>query len=401
MPGQQNMIVSSLFQSLILTMFETDLMKWIPFRITLWQRRFSLFLAGLFATVCWTTWTAVPITAQDIIQSPFCIARDESVTDGVQGRSYGDPHINTYDQLHYSFQTLGEYVLSQSQDGAFVVQARQGSVGDRDNLSLNTAVAMGVCGHRVGFYIQTAPDGRSPLWIDGVPTPRTGNAIPLPAGGEVQFIGEDVAVIWPSGDQVRVHPISVSGEEFLNIMTTLGRDHARQVEGLLGNFNGNPDDDLMSRGGTVIPAESSYSVATNTLAGILPSVIPVRQVEDAYFDNLYRQFGDSWRVRPDESLFDYGPGQSTATFTDPSFPREVFTLNAVAPETLENAVNTCEEAGVEESQMDGCVFDVAATGEPSFANAALAAVGDVVVQELTDRLLDEVRDVIPIPRFPF
>jgi hypothetical protein len=253
----------------------------------------------------------------------------------------------------------------------------------------------------VGIYIQNAPDGRSPLWIDGVPAPRTGDALPLPAGGEVQFIGEDYAIIWPSGDQVRVHPISVGGDDFINIMVTLDRSKIRLVSGLLGNFNGNPDDDLMSRGGSVLPAQSTYSVATDTLAGILPAVIPVRRVEDAYFDNLYRQFGDSWRVRVNESLFDYGPGQSTATFSDPNFPREVFTLNAVPPADIEEAVATCEEAGVEADQMDGCVFDVAATGEPNFANAALSAVGEVVVQELTDRLLDEVRDVVPIPRFPF
>jgi hypothetical protein len=363
-----------------------------------WHRHVGLLLAGLLAVVSWST---LPAPAQEFDQSSFCVASNAPLDDSVQGRSYGDPHINTYDQLHYSFQTLGEYVLSQSQDGAFVVQARQGRVGDSRSLSLNTAVAVGVCGHRVGIYIQNAPDGRSPLWIDGVPAPRAGNALPLPAGGEVQFIGEDYAIIWPSGDQVRVHPISVGGDEFFNIMVTLNRRHLGQMTGLLGNFNRSSDDDLMSRGGTVIPAQSSYSVATDTLAGILPAAIPVRRVEDAYFDNLYRQFGDSWRVRPDETLFDYGPGQSTATFSDPSFPRDVFTLNAVPPADLEDAVATCEAAGVNEDQMDGCVFDVAATGEPSFANAALAAVGDVVVQELTDRLLDEVRDVIPIPGLPF
>ena len=373
-------------------------MTLIAIRLNRWQRRLGLLFAGLFAVVSWTT---IPTPAQDFDQSPFCVASDTPLAENVQGRSYGDPHINTYDGLHYSFQTLGEYVLSQSQDNAFVVQTRQGRVGDSTSLSLNTAVAVGVCGHRVSLYIQNAPDGRSPLWIDGIPSPRTGGALPIPDGGEVQFIGEDYAIIWPSGDQVRVHPISVGGDEFFNVMVTLSPERTRQMAGLLGNFNRNSDDDLMSRGGTVIPAQSSYSVATDTLAGVLPAVIPVRRVEDAYFDNLYRQFGDSWRVRPEESLFEYGPGQSTATFSNPNFPQEVFTLNAVPPADLENAVATCEEAGVDEDQMDGCVFDVAATGEPSFANAALSAVGEVVVQELTDRLLDEVRDVIPIPGFPF
>jgi hypothetical protein len=171
--------------------------------------------------------------------------------------------------------------------------------------------------------------------------------------------------------------------------------------GLLGNFNRNAEDDLMGRDGTVVPAQSTYSVATNALGRVLPAVIPVRDVEDAYFDNLYRQFGDSWRIRQSESLFDYRPGQSTVTFTDTGFPREFVTLNGVAPARLEAAVDTCREAGVEEDLMDGCVFDVAATNDSGFANAAANAIADVVVRELTDRVIDEVLDSIPIPRFPF
>ena len=371
-------------------------MRRLTFNRTDWPQRLGLALVGLMLTVGLATW---PATAQTEPQSPFCVATDDAVTDGVQGRSYGDPHINTFDQLHYSFQTLGEYVLSQSPNQDFAVQARQGRVANRDSLSLNTAVALGVCGHRVGIYVQDAPDGRTPLWIDGVPSPLAEAAIPLPGGGEVQFKNNDYGIIWPSGDQVRVHSISVGGDTFLNIMPTLRRTHTRQVTGLLGNFNGNPDDDLMSRNGTVLPAQSSYSVATQALDRVLPSVIPVRQVEDAYFEDLYRQFGDSWRVTQNESLFDYAPGTSTASFTDRSFPNQFFSLNAVAPTQVEAAVNTCQEAGVDEALMDGCVFDVAATGEPSFANAAANAIADVVAREVRNRILDEVRNVIP--GFPF
>jgi hypothetical protein len=363
-------------------------------------RRWGLFLAGLFSVVALSS---LPVVAQSNSQSSFCVANSEPTTDSVQGRSYGDPHINTYDQFHYSFQTLGEYILSKSQDGSFEVQARQGRVAGRNNLSLNTAVAMNVCGHRVGLYLQNLPAGAStPLWIDGVATPIAANAIPLPNGGEVQQIGtNDYAIIWPSGDQVRVHSIQVAGNTFFNIMPTLSHSHGREMRGLLGNFNGNPNDDLISRDGTVIPARSTYSIATNTLDSVLPAVIPVQDLEAAYFDDLYRQFGDSWRVRSEESLFDYGPGQSTATFTDPDFPNEFLTLNGVPAADLDTAVATCREAGVTEELMDGCVFDVAATGETSFANAALNAVGDVVVQELTDRVLDEIRREIPLPGLPF
>ncbi|MGP1375373.1 MAG: VWD domain-containing protein [Almyronema sp.] len=360
-------------------------------------RGLGLFLAGLFTTLAFSS---LPAPAQTASTGAFCRAATEALADPVQGRSYGDPHIQTYDGYHYSFQTIGEFILSKSSDGSFEVQTRQGRVADHDSLSLNTAVAMNVCGHRVAIYIEDPNGDRETVWIDGERT-RIRNAESLAGGGEVQKLSDsDYAVIWPSGDQVLIHFINVSGDRFLNVMPTIRRDRRNALIGLLGNFNGNPDDDLMSRNGSVLPARSTYSVATNALDSVLPAIIPVRQVEDAYFSDLYRRFGDSWRISQEESLFDYGSGQSTVSFTDRSFPSQYFTLNGVAPARLESALTACREAGVAEQLLDGCVFDVAATGNNSFANAALNAVGNAVVQELRDRILDEIIPG-PIRRFPF
>lgn len=363
-------------------------------------RWLCLFLVGLFSTI---SLSLSPVKAQSDNDETFCVTSSEPLSEPVQGRSYGDPHINTYDGLHYSFQTVGEFILTTADSDSFEVQARQKPVADRSGLSLNSAVAMRVCGHRVAIYTQDIPDGgANPVWIDGVPVPIDTGAIPLPAGGELQVTGNsDYAVIWPSGDQVLVRPISAGGAEFINILPTLSPVHRGRVTGLLGNFNRNPNDDLMSRDGSILPAQSSYSLATNALDRVLPSVIPVREVEDAYFDSLYRQFGDSWRVGASESLFDYAPEQSTATFTDRSFPREFVTLNGVAPARIDAALTTCRDAGVEEVLLDGCVFDVAATGSNDFASAAANAIANVVVRELTNRVIDEIIDSVPLPRFPF
>lgn len=360
-------------------------------------RGLGLFLAGLFTTLAFAI---TPAPAQNTTTGAFCAAADP-LDNPVQGRSYGDPHIQTYDGFHYSFQTIGEYILSKSRDGSFEVQARQGRVGDRNNLSLNTAVAMNVCGHRVAIYVEDPEGDRETVWIDGDRT-RIRDAEALPNGGEVQEVGRsDYAVIWPSGDQVLVHFINIGGDRFMNIMPTISRDRRNTMIGLLGNYNGNANDDLMSRDGSVLPGRSTYSVATRALDSVLPAVIPVRQVEDAYFSDLYRRFGDSWRITQTESLFDYAPGESTVSFSDRSFPSQFFSLNGVAPARIESALNTCRDAGVDEALLDGCVFDVAATGNNSFANAALNAIGNAVVQELRDRAIDEIRDALPIPRFPF
>ncbi|AFY37392.1 von Willebrand factor type D protein [[Leptolyngbya] sp. PCC 7376] len=360
--------------------------------------RFLRWALLFFLSACLILFSAAPSPGQTLVnEGDFCEINTDSMDDVQQGRSYGDPHINTFDGFHYSFQTLGEYILTKSDDGSFEVQTRQERVPERDNLSLNTAVAMNVCGDRLAIYVD-GDDAK--VWLNGSPLAMNGSAVALDNNGEVQRQGSgDYGIIWPSGDQVRVKSITVAGSRFLNIMPLIRTEHRRDVIGLLGNFNRDPDDDLMSRDGTVIPAKSTYSVATNMLDRALPSVIPVRQLESAYFENLYRQFGDSWRVRQGESLFDYLPGQSMATFTNFDFPSSFFTLNQASPVQVRDALDTCQAAGVEDELLDGCVFDVAATGQTSFAQAALNAVTDTLARELQNRLVDEVQKVIP--SFPF
>src|SRR5205807_9956787 len=67
------------------------------------------------------------------------------------------------------------------------------------------------------------------------------------------------------------------------------------VQGLLGTDSGNPANDLALPDGTVLPQPVSQST-------------------------LYGQYADAWRITDQTSLFDYAPGQSTATFTNEDFP---------------------------------------------------------------------------------
>ncbi|MEM6254997.1 MAG: VWD domain-containing protein [Cyanobacteria bacterium P01_D01_bin.156] len=384
------------------------------------RRWAGLFLAGLLSSLMVFS---QPVAAQ----TNFCETRD--IPNNVaQGRSYGDPHINTYDGFHYTFQTVGEFILTYSGNGTlastnkfgevasvrksannfgeiananvpgrdFEVQARQSPVPNRDSLSLNTAVAMRVCDQRVGMYVQDSPDGRSLMWVDGTPIQFVNDVFPLNNGGEIQRQNDrNYTVIWPSGDQVALKIINVSGVEFINIMPIVGRDRRNTMVGLLGNFNGNPDDDLVGRDGTRLATRSTYSVATNTLSRALPAAIPVAELETAYFEQLNRQFGDSWRITQAESLFDYPVGMTTANFSDRSFPTQYISLNNASREELDAGVTACREAEVPEDQMDGCVFDTVATGNNGFADAAVNAVANVAAQRVQDQIEDEIEKIIP------
>lgn len=319
------------------------------------------------------------------------------------GRSYGDPHINTYDGYHYSFQTLGEYILTKSEDRMFEVQTRQSRVPNRESLTLNTAAAMNVCGTRVAFYVQDSPDGRSFLWQDGAPLLNgdENSAWTLGNGGSVERLNDrNYVVTWPSGDQVAIKEINVSGARFLNVMPMLSSEHTATMSGLLGNFDGNPDNDLTSRGGTSLATQSTYGVASTVARDFLPASMPIGQLTNAFNEQLSKQFGHSWLVGASESLFDYPVGMGPESFNDRTFPSQYVSLQNVSDEDIERAAETCTEQGVSAELMDGCIFDVAATGDPGFASAALNAVAEVVLEEVESRVRSEIegeiRKQIPI-----
>lgn len=321
--------------------------------------------------------------------------------DRAHGTSYGDPHIITYDGYRYSFQTLGEFWLTAATDGHFQVQARQGQIPGRP-LTMNTAVAVQVGGHRLAIYAQGAPDGRSPVWLDGNPLTLADGPTPLPGGGIVLRVGDRHQVTWPTGETLQVSATPMGGAAFLTLSPDVPR-RAGTYQGLLGNVNRNPDDDLQIRGGSVIPPQDVYAPVAQLVQGLIPVPVPLNQVQNAFFQQLYRQFGNSWRITAAESLFDYAPGQSTATFTQLDFPSQFPSLLGVAPAQIQQATQLCEEAGVNEWMLEGCVFDVAATGQPDFIQGSVNAIATTLIDQTQDRLEDEIRRRVPfpLPRLPF
>ncbi|MFQ4139136.1 VWD domain-containing protein [Nodosilinea sp. PGN35] len=323
--------------------------------------------------------------------------------DRASGTSYGDPHIITYDGYRYSFQTIGEFWLTAAPDGHFQVQARQGQIPGRP-LSMNTAVAMRVGGQRLAIYAQDAPDGQSPVWLDGQPFSLAEGPTTLPGGGLVLRVGNRYQITWPTGETLQVSQTTMGGAAFLTLSPEVPR-RSGAYQGLLGNVNRNPDDDLQIRGGAVIPPQDVYAPVARLVQGLIPAPVPLSQVQTAFFQQLYRQFGDSWRISSGESLFDYAPGQSTETFTRRDFPSQFPSLLGVAPAQIQEATRLCRETGVNEWMMEGCVFDVAATGQPGFAQAAVNAIATTLLDQVQDRVEDEIRRQIPLPfplpRLPF
>jgi hypothetical protein len=267
------------------------------------------------------------------------------------GSTNGDPHLVTFDRAYYDFQAVGEFVVVKSTAGdALEVQARQAPMGTGRTASVNSAVAFRLGEHRVAL---TIVNGATQVHIDGelVAVPRGDKS--LPGGGMLVRRESDLGtadgydVRWPDGSEAAVDQIGSYG---YRLLLKLAAGRAGKVQGLLGNFDGDPANDIAPPSGSA-----------------LTQPVP--------FEKLYPSFADSWRVVQNASLFTYADGQSTQTFTDRTFPDRAMTVTDLDPTRRAQAEEICRWAGVTNSwQFIECVFDVAVTGRSEFAvNSASTA----------------------------
>jgi hypothetical protein len=276
---------------------------------------------------------------------------NHSFCDQLMGRSYGDPHLNSFDNASYSFQTVGEFVLSKSNQGHFEVQSRQRP--QSDNFSLNTAIAMNVGGDRLCFYSDEKPDGnQSALRLDGDPIQMQGRTYFLPHGGTIRLEGRNYIVSWPTGESVILDKRASGTMNFANVTVKIFGCDQGDFQGLLGNANGMMDDDFNSNNNNTRPVYASFSTFGN------PAMQQVSQnAEKEYLSFLAKDFADEWRVTDLNTLFDYGMGRSTVSYTDRTFPRVHYTLNDMNSDQQSIARRRCEQMGISQSEMRGCIFD--------------------------------------------
>lgn len=313
------------------------------------------------------------------------------------GSSYGDPHIVTFDGYRYSFQTVGEFTLVKSTDGSFEVQVRQSPVPG-SQVSLNSAVAIKSGNSRIAIYGQSLPDSdtSTPIRVDGRPFPSQGGT--LPNGTVIAQQGEGSYIIQTtSGEVVSVRKTSRNNLSYMDVNPSVP-DVAGRYLGLLGNSNGNPKDDLQTRSGQVIETQSTYGQIAQTASSFIPGVGRiaglVSKVENIVFDQLYKEFGNSWRISQSDSLFDYKAGHTTDTFTDRGFPSSYRTLAMLSPAQVQTATAACQQAKVSPEQLEGCIFDVGFTGDSGFAETASQAL------EIVNTINQLIPNAIPLPQIP-
>jgi hypothetical protein len=193
--------------------------------------------------------------------------------------------------------------------------------------------------------------------VDGVVTTVPDDVGVLAVGvGFIEYDGSTYTLNDPGGAGMIVQP--VAGR--LDLVLTVDPVYAGALQGVLGNFNGDPADDLALADGTVLAQPVSFA-------------------------DLYGVYADSWRVTEATSLFDYDAGESTTTFTDSTFPRQLVTLDMLPEEVVARATALVDEAGISEPALRAAaILDLALTGDASYLLGATIPVPVTSVVEITD-----------------
>jgi PEP-CTERM motif/von Willebrand factor type D domain len=151
----------------------------------------------------------------------------------------GDPHFTTYDGLHYSFQGIGDFVLTRSTVAGdpFDVQIQTAPLHDGAAVTLVTGVAADLCNHIATFDLDRASAGESLLSIDGH-SPSLNLANPdllLNACKIDELSSNSYQMIWDTGEIVDVTDF---GSYFAVSSWLSPKDGPDSVEGLLGSDSG-------------------------------------------------------------------------------------------------------------------------------------------------------------------
>ncbi|HEU4433458.1 MAG TPA: hypothetical protein VFR51_08685 [Pyrinomonadaceae bacterium] len=295
--------------------------------------------------------------------------------------SEGDPHIRTIDGLNYDFQSAGEFVLLRGEN--LEIQTRQIPIdtgtplgpnehtGLSSCVSINGAVAVRIDGHRITYQPNISgevdPSGLQ-LRIDGKLTNLTAEGVPVTSGVRVMptTAPGGIRIEAPGGTAVIVTP---HFWDYWQVwQTDINIVRVRATEGLMG---------------AVAPGSWLPALPDGSSLGPKPAALSQRYVD------LYERFEAAWRVTDATTLFDYGPGKSTRSFTLESWPIEnpqtcqaprFFPEGRPEPKAPlqalpETAAQQACAGIVANDRKANCIKDVMVTGDAQFATTYLLTDG--------------------------
>lgn len=267
----------------------------------------------------------------------------------VWGTTSGDPHLVTLDGVAYDFHAAGEFVLLRSTDDSdFEIQSRMSPVDGAENLTVNAAIALRFGGSNV----MLDSTDESVFSVDGVAT-EIANFGSLTIGDDVVFRSNNVYIFAFSGEDGTVsdgdsHITVTVEDDRVDFAAYLNDSLLGSLEGLLGNGDGDTENDIAYADGTIVERPLAY-------------------------EDLYGAYRDDWRVNDvSNSLFTYDADESLEGFYLSDYPAEIASLDDYSAEEVEAATVTLVEFGLTEGTVafNNALIDYLATGDESYIDAA-------------------------------
>ncbi|MYS25068.1 MULTISPECIES: VWD domain-containing protein, partial [unclassified Streptomyces] len=250
---------------------------------------------------------------------------------------FGDPHMTTLDGLAYDLQDAGEFEVVNVPSLNLDVQARFLPPGGSRTFTVVDSVAFSIN----GAFVELHQNGDAFV-----------NGVQIPASQKLTDFGQGAALVRSGNKFVATFGAAKARLAFND--SSLGFDIAPGVPttGLLGNNDGKPGNDLVMSDGT-----------------------PVSSPTASVLDGVY---ANSWRLTDNQSDFTYPDDNTTASYTDLTFPSNVVTLGDFAQSDQDIARQACNAQAVPAGpQFDACMLDIAQTGDANYAKDA-ASVTDVL-----------------------
>ncbi len=273
-------------------------------------------------------------------------------------KSSGDPHLTTFDDLHYDFQASGEFILFERLEDGLMAQSRVGNDYPNGDVTYNKALAIGWNNLHLGFYSTGHEpfEGGRIVYNGTALTLDEMQSITLPINGVgdatlARELGPHYLLTLPNGQGSARLFIKERPQPHINTQFFIPYNSAYHYRGLMGNYNHDSSDDLKLRDNTIL--------------------------NDASYQNLYGcenqqpcfAYGDQgWLVTPQESIFDYPVGVSTQDYTlfDEGYiqPGGEVTLPAVGSPEYQELKDACVNQGVQQqSLLADCMYDFYVTGD--------------------------------------
>jgi len=259
------------------------------------------------------------------------------------GICYGDPHFMTFDEQIWRFNGKGEFILLEQinnldqnilEPNGLTIQGRFEQIPTK-LVTILSAISIKDGNSRISIYLNQF--GKMNIFLRDSQTPQLisiGNSFISQDGILISRIEDSkYQILLPSSG---VSLIIISRFSMLNLIVILPNSMKSKTRGLLGNWNGNKNDDFTLRNGNGngnnIPITSS-------------------------FETLHSEVGLEYMINEDESLFIYPNGINFNSFNDDSFIPN-FEIEFSSIEFENQTRSGCIGSNID---LDACLFDVSQT----------------------------------------